>query len=87
MKDLCKYLLGLFLILKKDKILCAKYRKGHFEGVLAVVNRFMENIHSDYLFLGEKDFQQIYLIKKYLQNKFKTKILYQLHYIYLDSRF
>ena len=75
MKDLCKYLLGLFLILKKDKILCAKYRKGHFEGVLAVVNRFMENIHSDYLFLGEKDFQQIYLIKKYLQNKFKTKII------------
>ena len=24
---------------KKDKILCAKYRKGHFEGVLDVMNR------------------------------------------------
>ena len=48
------------LILKNDKILCAKYRKGHFEGVLAVVNRFMENINSRYMFLGEKDFQQIY---------------------------
>ena len=33
-------------ILKKDKILCAKYRKGHFEGVLAVVNRFMQKIHK-----------------------------------------
>ena len=63
------------MILKKDKILCAKYRKGHFEGVLAVVNRFMTNINSKYLFLGEKDFQQVYLIKKYLQNKFKTKII------------
>ena len=60
---------------KKDKILCAKYRKGHFEGVLAVVGRFMKNIHSKYLYLGEKDFQQVYLIKKYLQHKFKTKII------------
>ena len=63
------------MILKKDKILCAKYRKGHFEGVLAVVNRFLENIHARYLFLGEKDFQQLYLIKKYLLYKFKTKIV------------
>jgi Panthothenate synthetase len=63
------------VILRKDKILCAKYRKGHFEGVLAVVNRFMTNINSKYLFLGEKDFQQVFLIKKYLQNKFKTKII------------
>ena len=62
-------------ILKKDKVLCAKYRKGHFEGVLAVVARFMENIHSKYLYLGEKDFQQVYLIKKYLQHRFKTKII------------
>ena len=27
------------------------------------------------MFLGNKDFQQIYLIKKYLGNKFKTKIV------------
>ena len=24
---------------KKDKILCAKYRKGHFEGVIDVMDR------------------------------------------------
>ena len=60
---------------KKDKIMCAMYRPGHFEGVLAVVNRFMANINSKYLFLGEKDFQQVFLIKKYLQNKYKTKII------------
>ena len=62
-------------ILKKDKILCAKYRKGHFEGVLAVVNRFMQNIKAKYILFGEKDFQQIYLIKKYLGNKHTTKII------------
>tara|TARA_Y100000590_G_scaffold335371_1_gene381750 strand:+ start:143 stop:952 length:810 start_codon:yes stop_codon:yes gene_type:complete len=62
-------------IAEKDKILCAKHRNGHFEGVLAVVKRLMENIPSKYLFLGEKDFQQLYLIKKYLQSKFKTKII------------
>ena len=62
-------------ILKKDKILCAKYRKGHFEGVLAIMSRLMENVKAKYLYLGEKDFQQIYLIKKYLQKNKKTKII------------
>ncbi len=62
-------------ISKKDKILCAKYRKGHFEGVLAVIKRFLQKIHAKYLFLGEKDFQQIFLIKKYLQKEFDTKII------------
>ena len=61
-------------ILKVDKILCAKYRNGHFEGVLAVVDRLMANIKAKYIFFGEKDFQQIYLIKKYLQNKYITQI-------------
>ena len=62
-------------ILEVDKILCAKYRIGHFQGVLAVISRLLENIPAKYLFLGDKDFQQIYLIKKYLSNKFKTKII------------
>ena len=62
-------------ILARDKILCAKYRKGHFEGVLAVVKRFMQNVDARYIYLGEKDYQQLYLIKKYLQNKFNTRII------------
>ena len=63
-----------FKISKKDKVLCAKSRNGHFEGVLTVVNRFMQEIKSKYIFFGNKDFQQVYLIKKYLQDKFDTKI-------------
>jgi len=59
----------------KDKVLCAKYRPGHFEGVLAVINQFLLNIKPKYMFLGEKDYQQIFLIKKFYKKKFETKII------------
>ena len=62
-------------ILARDKILCAKYRKGHFEGVLAVVKRFMQNVDARYIYLGEKDYQQLYLVKKRLEKKYKVKII------------
>ncbi len=56
--------------------LCGKYRKGHFEGVINVVNRFLEIIKPKYIMLGEKDFQQLYLIKRHvLKNRIKTKII------------
>ena len=60
---------------KKDKIMCAIYRPGHFEGVLAVINQFLEKFKPKYIFFGEKDFQQLLLIKRFIKNKFKTKIL------------
>ena len=58
-------------ISNKDKILCAKYRKGHFEGVLAVINQFLINLKPKYIFLGQKDFQQAYLIKKFVKKNLK----------------
>ena len=57
-----------------EKILCAKYRKGHFEGVLDIMDRFMLLIKPKRVFMGEKDFQQYFLVKKYLEKKYKTKI-------------
>ena len=60
---------------KKNKIMCAHYRPGHFEGVLAVIDQFLKKIKPKYLFLGEKDFQQLYLIKKYFKKKFKSKVI------------
>ena len=60
---------------KNEKILCAKFRPGHFEGVLAVIKQFLINIKPKYMFLGEKDYQQIILIKKFIKNKFKTKVI------------
>ena len=63
------------LINDKKKILCAKFRKGHFEGVIDVVDRLLILINPNYMFLGEKDFQQLFLIKKHVEKKFKVKII------------
>ena len=61
---------------KFSKKLCGRFIIGHFEGVLNVVNRFLEIIKPRYIFLGKKDYQQLYLIKKHiLKNKFKSKII------------
>ena len=60
---------------KKDRILCAKFRKGHFEGVLDVMNRLTKIVNPSKIFMGEKDFQQIYLVKKFLKRRFKAKII------------
>ena len=54
---------------KSDKILCAKYRKGHFEGVIDVMDRLTKMIKPKKIFMGEKDFQQLYLVKNYLKKK------------------
>jgi len=59
---------------KSQNILCAKFRKGHFEGVLDVLDRFVELISPQKIFMGEKDFQQFFLIKKNIENKYDTKV-------------
>ena len=59
---------------KNDKIMCALYRPGHFEGVLAVINQFLQKFRPKHIFLGEKDYQQLVLIKKFIKNRFKTNI-------------
>ena len=59
----------------KDKILCARYRKGHFEGVIDVMDRLINLIKPEKIYMGEKDFQQIYLVKKYINLNHKFKII------------
>ena len=58
----------------KDKILCAKHRPGHFEGVLAVINRFLNEFKPKSIFFGEKDYQQLFLIKKFIKRKHNIKV-------------
>ena len=60
---------------KKDKILCAKYRKGHFEGVIDVMTRLTKIVNPSKIFMGEKDFQQLLLVKRYVEKNFKSKII------------
>jgi len=52
------------------KILCGKFRPGHFEGVLDVINRFIKIIKPKSIYLGEKDMQQYILIKDFIGKEF-----------------
>ena len=75
-KDIYKYRNKIKIKLnKQDKILCAKYRKGHFEGVIEVMTRLTEMINPSKIFMGEKDFQQLLLVKRYVEKNFKSKII------------
>ena len=60
---------------KKDKILCAKFRIGHFEGVIDVMRRLTKIIKPQKVYLGEKDFQQLFLVNKYIPKQYKMKII------------
>jgi len=59
-----------------SKKLCGKFRKGHFEGVLNIVNRLLEIVKPKYIFLGIKDFQQLFLIDQHIKKrKIRTKVI------------
>ena len=60
---------------KSNKILCAKFRKGHFEGVLDVMDKLTNLIKPKKIFMGKKDYQQLFLVKNFIENKYKTKVI------------
>ncbi|CAI8214914.1 MAG: Pantothenate synthetase [Arcobacter lacus] len=52
----------------QDFGLCEKYRDGHFEGVVTIVSKLCNIIKPKYLVLGKKDYQQLHVLQKYIQN-------------------
>ena len=59
-----------------DLFLEGEYRPGHFNGMVNVVDKLFQIIEPNYAYFGEKDLQQLCIIKQLVKNKnINTKII------------
>ena len=52
---------------KLSSNLCGKSREGHFDGVCTIVLRMLKLINPQKMFLGEKDWQQVMILKNMIK--------------------
>jgi len=51
-----------------SSILCGKSRPVHFKGVATIVNKLVNIVQPDFMYMGEKDFQQIVVLENMLRD-------------------
>ena len=56
--------------------LCGKFRPGHFESVVDVIERFIKIIKPKRIYFGNKDMQQLKIVEEFIKRKkFGTKVI------------
>lgn len=52
-----------------EEVLEGKFRPGHFQGVCQVIERFLNILQPQFIFMGQKDFQQCKVVQKLIELK------------------
>ncbi len=52
-----------------DQRLEGQYRPGHFQGVAQVVHRLLDIVGPDFLYMGQKDYQQVSVVRKMIEKE------------------
>lgn len=53
---------------KLTNCLCGATRSGHFDGVALILTKLFNIINPDFVVMGEKDFQQVTIVKKLVED-------------------